>query len=85
MNEGQKFPIKLKTGQITEAELIERVKFNNKDFAFYAVENPNDTVDIYTSYIVKDEQGFDRLADITDDEELIWAVDYINELVKMGE
>lgn len=85
MIEGQKFPIRLKSGQVVQAELIERVNFNDRDFAFYAVENDNDTVDIYTSYIVKDEKGYDKLTDIDDEEDLIWAVDYINELAKMGE
>lgn len=83
--DGQKFNVRTNDGQIKEAELVERTNFNGKDFAFYGIPNASDTVDIYASYIVKDAEGYETLADITNEEDLIWAVDYIKELAEMGE
>ncbi len=83
--DAQTFKVRNKDGNIVEAELLERTTFNGKDIAFYSIDGNNDMVDIYASYIVKDNEGYETLQDITDEETLIWAVDYINELAEMGE
>lgn len=62
----QKFQVQIETGEITEAELLSVVEIDNKQYAVYSLDNKNGTVDVLASYVVKDEQGYDKLVDISD-------------------
>ena len=61
----QKFQVQIETGAIMEAELITVVEIDSKEYAVYSIDNQNGTVDILASYVEKDEEGFDKLVDIT--------------------
>ena len=61
----QKFQVQIETGEIMEAELLSVVEIDEKESAVYSSDNNNGTVDILASYVEKDEEGFDKLVDIT--------------------
>lgn len=61
----QKFQVQIETGEIMEAELLSVVEIDEKEYAVYSIDNQNGTVDILASYVEKDEEGFDKLVDIT--------------------
>lgn len=61
----QKFQVQIETGEIMEAELLSVVEIDEKEYAVYSIDNNNGTVDILASYVEKDEEGFDKLVDIT--------------------
>lgn len=58
--------------------LLKRIKYNDKDIVFYAV-NKDNYVDIYTSYIINN-----QLVKINNEEDLIWAYDYVNKIIDSG-
>ena len=60
----QKFQVQIETGEVMDAELLSVVNIDNKDYAIYSIDNKNGTVDILASYVVKDEEGYDKLLDI---------------------
>lgn len=62
----QKFQVRIETGEILEAELLSVVEIDEKEYAIYSIDNNNGTVDILASYVEKDEEGYDKLVDITD-------------------
>lgn len=61
----QKFQVQIETGEIMEAELLSVVEIDEKEYAVYSIDNQNGTVDILASYVEKDDEGFDKLVDIT--------------------
>lgn len=61
----QRFQVQVETGEIMEAELLSVVEIDEKEYAVYSIDNNNGTVDILASYVEKDEEGFDKLVDIT--------------------
>ena len=61
----QKFKVEIETGEIVDAELLSVVEIDNQEYAVYSIDNENGTVDILASYVVKDEEGYDKLVDIT--------------------
>ena len=61
----QKFKVEIETGEIVDAELLSVVEIDGQEYAVYSIDNDNGTVDILASYVVKDEEGYDKLADIT--------------------
>lgn len=65
----QKFQVQIETGAIMEAELITVVEIDSKEYAVYSIDNKNGTVDILASYVEKDEEGYDKLVNITDPED----------------
>jgi hypothetical protein len=65
----QKFQVQIETGAIMEAELITVVEIDGKEYAVYSIDNKNGTVDILASYVEKDEEGYDKLVNITDPED----------------
>ena len=65
----QKFQVQIETGAIMEAELITVVEIDSKEYAVYSIDNQNGTVDILASYVEKDEEGYDKLVNITDPED----------------
>ncbi len=61
----QKFQVKVETGEIMDAELLSVVEIDGKRYAVYSIDNKDGTVDILASYVVVDEEGYDKLEDIT--------------------
>lgn len=61
----QKFKVEIETGEIVDAELLSVVEIDGQEYAVYSIDNENGTVDILASYVVKDEEGYDKLVDIT--------------------
>lgn len=61
----QKFQVEIESGEIMEAELLSVVEIDGKEYAVYSLDNNNGTVDILASYVEKDEEGYDKLVDIT--------------------
>ena len=62
--ENQKFDVQIETGEIVQAELLSIVDIDGKEYAIYSLENENGTVDILSSYVEQDEEGYDILVDI---------------------
>ncbi len=62
----QIFKVETETGEIVDAELLSVVEIDSKEYAVYSIDNPNGTVDILASYVVKDSEGYDKLEHITD-------------------
>ena len=50
-----------------EAEVLKILSIDNKEYVIYSVDNGDDTSDIFTSEIIKDEEGYDKLIDIEDE------------------
>ncbi len=61
----QIFKVEIESGEIVDAELLSVVEIDDKEYAVYSIDNDNGTVDILASYVIKDEEGYDKLADIT--------------------
>ena len=61
----QKFKVEIESGEIVDAELLSVVEIDSKEYAVYSIDNENGTVDILASYVIKDEEGYDKLVDIT--------------------
>lgn len=61
----QKFQVKVETGEIMDAELLSVVEIDGKKYAVYSIDNQDGTVDILASYVVVDDEGYDKLEDIT--------------------
>lgn len=61
----QRFKVEIETGEIVDAELLSVVEIDSQEYAVYSIDNENGTVDILASYVVKDEEGYDKLVDIT--------------------
>ena len=61
----QIFKVEIESGEIVDAELLSVVEIDNKEYAVYSIDNENGTVDILASYVAKDEEGYDKLVDIT--------------------
>ena len=63
--ENQKFNIEI-DGKEKEAELLQIVSIDNREYVIYSVDRGDETSDIFTSEIIKDEEGYDKLIDIED-------------------
>lgn len=80
-NTNQKFQVRVETGEILEAELLSIVEIDEKEYAVYSIDNNNGTVDILASYVEKDEEGYDKLVDITNPEDKDKISTFIKEIV----
>ena len=61
----QKFQVRVETGEIMDAEILSVVEIDGKKYAVYSIDNKDGTVDILASYVTVDEEGYDKLVDIT--------------------
>ena len=61
----QKFQVKVETGELMDDELLSVFEIDGKRYAVYSLDNKDGTVDILASYVVVDEEGYDKLEDIT--------------------
>lgn len=64
--ENQKFNVEI-DGVDREAEVIKILTIDGREYVIYSVDNNNDTSDIFTSEIIKDEEGYDKLIDIEEE------------------
>lgn len=79
--DSQKFQVQIETGEIKEAELLTLVEIDGIKYAIYMIENDAENVDVLASYVVKDEEGFDKLVDIDNPRDKEKVVEFINNLV----
>lgn len=77
----QRFQVQIETGEIMEAELLSVVEMDGKEYAVYSLDNKNGTVDILASYVIKDEEGYDKLIDIEDPMDKERITEFIRNLV----
>lgn len=61
----QKFNVEI-DGVDREANVIKIISIDDREYVIYTVDNGDETSDIYSSEIVKDEEGYDKLVDIVD-------------------
>lgn len=76
----QKFQIENETGEIKEATVLSIISLEEKKYCVYTIDNDDNTVDVFASYIEKDEDGLDVLVDITDAEDKERIKRYIDEI-----
>lgn len=81
MDSNQKFKVQIENGEIVEAELLSVVNIDDKQYAVYSLDNKNGTVDVLASYVIKDNEGYDKLIDITNQEDKEKISNYIKQLV----
>lgn len=79
--DNQKFQVQIETGEIKEAELLTLVEIDGIKYAIYMIENDAENVDVLASYVVKDEEGFDKLVDIDNPTDKEKVIEFINNLV----
>lgn len=61
----QKFDV-LIDGVEKEANVVKVITIDGREYVIYTVDNGDGTSDIFSSEIVKDEDGYDKLVDIDD-------------------
>jgi len=61
----QKFNVEI-DGIDKEANVIKIISIDDREYVIYTVDNGDETSDIFSSEIVKDEEGYDKLVDIED-------------------
>ncbi len=64
--ENQRFNIEI-DGVDKVAEVLKVLSIDGKEYVIYSVDNGDDSSDIFTSEIIKDEEGYDKLIDIEDE------------------
>lgn len=79
--EKQIFQVQDEKGEVKDAELLTVVTIEEKEYAIYSIDNGNGTMDVLASYVVKDEEGYDTLADITDPQDRAKVAEVIKNLV----
>ena len=78
----QTFRVQTETGEIMEAELLFVIGVRQKEYALYTLDNGNGTYDVLASRVLQDEEGYDYLIDITDEEDKITLTKYIRDSLK---
>ena len=78
--ENTKFQIENELGEIKEAEVLSIVEIDGKKYVVYTIDNNDETVDVFASYMEKDEDGYDKLVDIESAEDKAKIQQYIKEL-----
>jgi len=80
-NKDQIFKVQVETGEIMDARLLACVSIDGKDYAIYTIPNSNGKLDILASYVVMDEEGYDSLKDIDNEEDREKISNYLNSLM----
>ena len=75
--DNQKFIIEI-DGIEKEATILNVLNIEDKEYAIYSVDNGNETSDVFYSQIQKDEFGYDKLVDVTDQGVKNKILEYIN-------
>lgn len=64
--ENQRFNVEI-DGVDKVAEVLKILSIDNREYVIYSVDNGDDSSDIFTSEIIKDEDGYDKLVDVEDE------------------
>jgi len=77
----QIFKIENENGEIKEAELLNVFSINDIEYAVYAIDNNDETSNLYASRIEIDENGQTKLVDLKDNKEKIEIINIVKELL----
>lgn len=77
MNPGNKFEVVV-DGVLQNAELLNIVTINEKDYAVYYIDNGNENFDIMASEITSNDDGRYKLSDVNDDNVRRKIINFIN-------
>ena len=77
MNPGNKFEVVV-DGVLQNAELLNIVTINEKDYAVYYIDNGNENFDIMASEITSNDDGSYKLSDVNDDNVRRKIINFIN-------
>ena len=77
MNPGDKFEVVV-DGVLQNAELLNVVTINEKDYAVYYIDNGNENFDIMASEIKSNDDGSYKLSDVNDDNVRRKIINFIN-------
>ncbi len=77
MNPGDKFEVVV-DGVLQNAELLNVVTINEKDYAVYYIDNGNENFDIMASEITSNDDGSYKLNDVNDDNIRRKIINFIN-------
>ena len=77
MNSGDKFEVVV-DGVLQNAELLNVVTINEKDYAVYYIDNGNENFDIMASEITSNDDGSYKLSDVNDDNVRRKIINFIN-------
>lgn len=77
MNPGDKFEVVV-DGVLQNAELLNIVTINEKDYAVYYIDNGNENFDIMASEITSNDDGSYKLSDVNDDNVRRKIINFIN-------
>ena len=73
--------VKMTDGNYREADILNAINMDDKDYVIYSLDNGNDTSDIYASRVIVDAYGKPTFFDI-DSIEKAEIIKYIQELIK---
>jgi hypothetical protein len=77
----QTFKVETENGEIKEAKLLNVISNNDNEYAVYAIDNGNDTSNLYASKIIVDANGQSKLIDLEENEEKIAIIKIIKEML----
>lgn len=77
MNPGDEFEVVV-DGVLQNAELLNIVTINDKDYAVYYIDNGNENFDIMASEITTNDDGSYKLSDVNDDNVRRQIINFIN-------
>lgn len=77
MNPGDEFEVVV-DGVLQNAELLNVVTINDKDYAVYYIDNGNENFDIMASEITSNDDGSYKLSDVNDDNVRRQIINFIN-------
>lgn len=77
MNPGDKFEVVI-DGVLQNAELLNVVTINEKDYAVYYIDNGNENFDIMASEITSNDDDSYKLSDVNDDNVRRKIINFIN-------
>lgn len=80
MNDNE-FKVVNEKGEENIARIITSFTYNEKDYLVYYIEKENDTCEIYTSKLLKDNDGNDIICDIEDNEEREEVFKVVDEII----
>ena len=77
----QTFKVDTEKGEIKDAELLNVISNNDKEYAVYSIDNGDETSNLYASRIVIDENGKTKLIDLEDNAEKVAIIEKIKEML----
>ena len=77
----QTFKVETEKGEIKDAELLNVISNNDKEYAVYSIDNSDETSNLYASRIVIDENGKTKLIDLEDNAEKVAIIEKIKEML----